>query len=88
MRLVYFSFLLCMILLCSISCNDLNGVVDCVGDGSDDGSFIQSSIMCSYLTCKIRFEVSRRQRRRVWMEKEDALPVNARFRSNLDVICE
>ncbi len=42
MRLVYFSFLLCMILLCSISCNDLNGVVDCVGDGSDDGSFIHS----------------------------------------------
>ena len=77
-----------MILLCSISCNDLNGVVDCVGDGSDDGSFIKSSIMYSYLTGKIRFEVSRRQRGRVWMEKEDALPVNARFRRNLDVIWE
>ena len=47
MRLVYFSFLLCMILLCGISYNDLNGVVDCVDDGSEDGSFIQSSIMCS-----------------------------------------
>jgi hypothetical protein len=49
-----------VILLCSISCNDLNGVVDCAGD--DDDSFIQSSIMCSYLSYKIRFEARERQR--------------------------
>jgi hypothetical protein len=30
-----------MILLCSISCSDLNGsVVDCAGDDDVDGSFI------------------------------------------------
>jgi hypothetical protein len=54
-----------MILLCSISCSELNG--DCAG-GNDD-SFIQSSIMCSYLSCKIRLEAPKRQRGRGWREK-------------------
>jgi hypothetical protein len=47
-----------MILLCSISCNDFNGDCDCAGD---DGSVIFNSIMCSYLSCKIRFEAPKRQ---------------------------
>lgn len=56
-----------MILLCSISCNDLNGdsVDDCV-DGEDGGdSFIQSSLTCRHLSSKIiSFEALRRQRGR------------------------
>jgi hypothetical protein len=55
-----------MILLCSISCNDLNGdsVDDCV-DGEDGGdSFIQSSLTCRHLSSKIRFEEPKRQRGR------------------------
>jgi hypothetical protein len=55
-----------MILLCSISCSELNG--DCAG-GNDD-SFIQSSIMCSYLSWKIRLEAPKRQRGKR-MERED-----------------
>jgi hypothetical protein len=34
-----------------------------VSDG-DDGSFIYTSIICSYLKCKIRFEAPKRQQER------------------------
>ena len=61
-----------MILLCSISCNDLNGdsVDDCV-DGEDGGdSFIQSSLTCRHLSSKIRFEEPKRQRGREGNSKD------------------
>jgi hypothetical protein len=49
-----------MILLCSISCSDVNGDgVDCAGD---DGSVIFNSIMCAYLSHEIRFEAPKRPR--------------------------
>jgi hypothetical protein len=50
-----------MILFCSISSSVFNGNVDCAGDG-DVGSFIKSSLTCSNLSCKIRFEAPKRQR--------------------------
>ena len=50
------SLFFCIILLCIISCSNRNGSVDCTdGEGNDD-SFIQSSLMCCHLSCKIRFE--------------------------------
>ena len=47
-----------MILLCSISCNDVNGsVVDCAtDDDGDDGSFIWSSVIYRSVPYKIRIE--------------------------------
>ncbi|MDQ3840629.1 MAG: hypothetical protein M3297_15340, partial [Thermoproteota archaeon] len=53
-RLMNFFFLICIILLCSISCSRINGsVVDCA---ADDDLFVFNSIMSSHLSCKIRFE--------------------------------
>ncbi len=65
-------FFFCIILLCIISCSDLNGtsVDDCIDDDSGDDSFIQSSIICSHLRCKIRFEALKRQRGRERGEKK------------------
>jgi len=55
MRLMNFSFLL-LILLCSISCSDLNGsVVDSAAAAAHD-LVVFNSIMSSHLSCKIRFE--------------------------------
>ena len=51
-----------MILLCSISCSDLNDDGDCAGD--EDDSVIFNLIMCSHLSYKIRFEAPKRQRGR------------------------
>jgi hypothetical protein len=50
-----------VILLCSISCSEVNGDCDCAGD---DDSLIFNSIMCSYLSYKIRFEARERDSER------------------------
>jgi hypothetical protein len=52
-----------MILLCSISCSEINGsVVDCA-NGIDDSDLFEF-ITCRHLLCKIRFEAPMRQRGR------------------------
>jgi hypothetical protein len=50
-----------LILLCSISCSVLNGIVACTDGDNDDDSFIEFDNMQSF-TCEIRFEVPKRQR--------------------------
>ncbi len=78
MRLMNLSFLICIILLCSISCSDLNdSVVDCA---ADDDLVVFNSIMSSHLSCKIRFDGPMRHPGREVKRNNAACKVNFNYK--------
>ena len=74
-----FSFLICIILLCSISCSGINGsVVDCA---ADDDLVVFNSILSFHLSCKIRFEGPMRHLGREVKTSDAACKVNFYYNS-------